>query len=117
MYSWVHVEDTCRIIEWLDEHKELEGTFNCCSPNPVNNNVFMKTLRKITHTKFGLPAFEWMLQIGAKLIGTETELILKSRWVLPTKITEAGFQFKYPLLEDALKDIILKTPRKKYHLF
>ena len=117
MYSWVHVEDTCRIIEWLEEHKELEGTFNCSSPNPVNNNVFMKTLRKVTHTKFSLPAYKWMLQMGAKIIGTETELILKSRWVLPTKILQTGFQFQYAVLEDAIKNIISKIPRKKYHLF
>ena len=117
MYSWVHVEDTCRMIEWLGEHKELEGTFNCSSPNPVSNNVFMKTLRKVTGVKFGLPAFEWMLKIGAGLIGTETELILKSRWVLPTKILQTGFQFQYAMLEDAFKNIISKTARKKYHLF
>ena len=58
-----------------------------------------------------------MLKIGAILIGTETELILKSRWVLPAKILETGFTFKYPLLKDALADIIGKVPRKQYHLF
>ena len=117
MYSWVHVEDSCRMIEWIYEHPEIEGTYNCSSPGAVTNEIFMATLRKVTGYKIGLPAYKWMLKIGAALIGTETELILKSRWVLPTKITKAGFQFKYALLEDALKDIILKTPRKKYHLF
>ena len=117
MYSWVHVEDSCRMIEWIYEHPEIEGTYNCSNPGAVTNEMFMATLRKVTGYKIGLPAYKWMLKIGAALIGTETELILKSRWVLPTKITQAGFQFKYPLLEDALKDIILKTPRKKYHLF
>ena len=117
MYSWVHLEDTCRMIEWLYENKELEGTFNCCSPNPVSNEQFMSTLRKVTNTKFGLPAYKWMLRIGALLIGTEAELVLKSRWVIPTKILETGFSFKYPLLEDALKEIISKVQRKQYHLF
>jgi len=117
MYSWVHVEDTCRMIEWISGNKSMEGTYNCSSPNAVANDVFMNTLRKVTGHKFGLPAYEWMLKIGAALIGTETELILKSRWVLPTKMLQSGFQFKYPLLEDAFKDIISKTPRKKYHLF
>jgi uncharacterized protein len=117
MYSWVHVEDTCRMIEWLVEHDELEGTFNCSSTDPITNKMFMQTLRKVTNTKVGLPAYEWMLKIGAAIIGTETELILKSRWVLPTKILQTGFQFKYALLEDALKNIISKTPRKQYHLF
>jgi uncharacterized protein len=117
MYSWVHVEDTCRMIEWLAENKELEGTFNCSSPAPVTNKIFMQTLRTVTGCKFGLPAYEWMLKIGAAIIGTETELILKSRWALPTKILQTGFKFKYPLLEDAIKVIISKTPRKQYHLF
>ena len=61
MYSWVHAEDVCRIIDWLEEHKELEGSFNCSSPNAVTNNTFMATLRRMTNTKLGLPAFEWML--------------------------------------------------------
>lgn len=117
MYSWIHVEDTCRMIEWIDEHDELEGTYNCCSPNAVTNKVFMQTLRKVTGTKIGLPAYKWMLKIGARLIGTEPELILKSRWVLPAKIVQIGFKFKYLLLEDAFKDIISKTPRRRYHLF
>ncbi len=117
MYSWVYIEDTCRMIDWISEHPELEGTYNCCSPNPVPNKEFMQTLCKATGHKIALPAYTWMLKIGATLIGTETELILKSRWVLPTKILQTGFQFRYPLLKDAIKDIISKTPRKKYHLF
>ena len=117
MYSWVHVTDTCRMIAWIAEHAELEGTFNCVSPNAVTNYEFMKTLRKVTGTSIGLPAYKWMLTIGAKLIGTEPELILKSRWVLPTKILQSRFTFKYAVLEDAFKEIVSKTPRRKYHLF
>jgi len=117
MFSWVHIEDICRMIEWIFDHKEIEGTYNCCSPNPVSNNEFMQTLRKATGNKFGLPAFKWMLAIGAPVIGTELELILKSRWVVPTKILETGFTFKYPLLKDALNEIIKKVPRSHYHLF
>jgi len=114
MYSWVHIEDTCRIIEWLFEQEQLEGTFNCSSPNPVKNEQFMDTLRKVTDTAFGLPATEWMLKFGAKLIGTETELVLKSRWVIPSKLLEAGYNFKYNHLEEALQNIIEQTPRKQY---
>lgn len=117
MYSWVHIEDSCRMIEWLYEHKELEGIFNCSSPNPVTNEVFMKTLREVTNIRFGLPAFEWMLNLGSFFIGTETELVLKSRWVIPTKISESGFQFKYGLLKDALRNVIANTPPKQYRLF
>ncbi len=117
MYSWVHIEDTCRMIEWIEAHDTIDGTYNCSSPNPVTNASFMQTLRKVTGHHFGLPAYEWMLKPGAALIGTETELILKSRWVIPARILETGFQFKYPLLKEAFEDIISKVPRKQYHLF
>jgi len=117
MYSWVHIEDVCRMIDWVIDHNELAGVYNCASPNTVTNNEFMKTLKQVTGYTFGLPAQEWILKIGAGIIGTETELILKSRWVLPTKIQESGFQFKYPLLTDALTNIISKVPKKQYRLF
>ncbi|HEY5970230.1 MAG TPA: TIGR01777 family oxidoreductase [Chitinophagaceae bacterium] len=117
MYSWVHIEDTCRMIEWIYDHKEMSGTYNSSSPNPVTNEEFMRIFRKVTGHVIGLPAYKWVLQIGAPLIGTELELVLKSRWVLPTRILETGFQFKHPLLEKALFDIISKVPRKQYHLF
>ncbi|MES2775164.1 MAG: TIGR01777 family oxidoreductase [Bacteroidota bacterium] len=117
MYSWVHVLDVCRMMEWTFENKEAEGVFNCSSPNPLPNAVFMQTLRKACGVNFGLPASKWMLKIGAAIIGTETELILKSRWVVPTRALEAGFKFQYPLLGDALREIVAKTPRRKYSLF
>jgi len=117
MYSWIHIEDTCRMIEWIFENEEIEGTYNCCSPYPVTNQEFMYLLRKTTGKKFGLPAPVWLLKAGALLIGTETELLLKSRWVVPTKILATGFQFKYSKLADAFTDIVNETPRKVYNLF
>lgn len=117
LYSWVHIADVCRMVEWMQEHKELEGVYNCAAPFPVTNDFFMKTLRRVTGTRIGLPAYQWMLRMGAWLIGTEKELLLKSRWVLPTKLLETGFVFQYPQLEEALKEIVQKTDRKKYHLF
>jgi NAD dependent epimerase/dehydratase family enzyme len=101
----------------MSEHHDLEGVFNCTSPNPVNNEVFMRTLRDITNQRIGLPATAFILKIGAALIGTETELILKSRWVLPTKLLESGFRFKHGYLEEALKSIVRDTPKSSYHLF
>jgi uncharacterized protein (TIGR01777 family) len=117
MYSWIHIEDTCRIIEWLFDHDEMKGTYNCVAPVAVTNKEFMRILRKVTGHKFGLPAYEWMLRLGAPLIGTEVELVLKSRWVIPTRLLESGYRFKFPQLEEALTDIILKVPRRQYHLF
>jgi NAD dependent epimerase/dehydratase family enzyme len=106
MYSWIHAEDLCRIVEWCYDHKEMEGAYNCASPNAVTNSHFMRTLRNMTGHKIGLPAFTWMLEAGAALIGTETELILKSRWVFPEKLLQSGFRFRYNNVENALKEII-----------
>ena len=77
----------------------------------------MKLLRQATGHKFGLPAFSWMLKLGGVVIGTEPELVLKSRWVLPTRIQETGFRFRYDTLEEALEEIVRKTPRSAYQLF
>jgi uncharacterized protein len=117
MFSWVHIEDVCRAVEWCYEHTDLEGVYNCAAPTPVSNDTLMSTMRKITGHKIGLPACKWMLEFGAALIGTETELILKSRWVLPAKFLQAGFRFKYEKVDDAIKEIVAQTPRKAYHLF
>lgn len=117
MYSWVHVDDVCRAVEWMFTHSDMEGVYNCTSPNPVSNELFMKTLRKVTKHKIGIPAIKPLLKIGAALIGTEPELLLKSRWVLPVRLQETGFQFKYIHLEDALKAIVHEIPEKRYHLF
>jgi uncharacterized protein len=117
MYSWVHIADVCRMVEWIDGHDDIEGVYNCCSPHPVSNSEFMQTLRRATGHRIGLPAYTWMLKMGAAIIGTETELLLKSRWVVPTKMLQTGFQFTYPDLTDAFKDIVRNTSRKQYHLF
>ena len=77
MYSWVHIEDTCRMIEWIYDHKEIEGTYNCSSPNPVTNEEFMKIFRKVTGHIIGLPAYKWMLQIGAPLNRNRTRTCFK----------------------------------------
>ena len=117
MYSWVHIEDVCRMIEWLNEKKDAEGIYNCVAPDAVTNAAFMQTLRRITGHKVGLPAPAWMLELGAWLIGTETELMLKSRWVIPKRATLEGFDFKFNTLEKAIQHIIAGMPRKSYHLF
>lgn len=117
MYSWVHVEDVCRVIEWMWDNKEEEGVYNVSAPHPVTNKKFMQTVRKHAGHLFGLPAYEWMLRIGAAVMGTETELLLKSRWVLPTKLLQKGFVFRHPELDGAVKDIIAQLPRRTYHLF
>ena len=116
-YSWVHAEDLCQVIEHCYGQKSMEGIYNVAAPHPVTNKTFMDTLRKITGHVIGLRAYTWMLEFGATLIGTETELILKSRRVVPARLLQSGFGFKYDTVEKALAAIVQNTPRKAYHLF
>jgi uncharacterized protein (TIGR01777 family) len=105
-FSWIHIEDLKNIILFIQANTDMNGVYNCASPEPVTNEIFMKLLRKEMKMPFGLSSPKWLLEIGAVLIQTETELILKSRWVLPERLTNKGFQFKYPHLDDALKNIL-----------
>lgn len=104
MFSWVHIEDVARVIDFLEQHPELDGPLNVAAPNPVDNREFMASVRRVLNAPFGLPAFRWMLEIGSLGIRTESELVLKSRWVLPARLQAAGFEFVYPDLEPALRD-------------
>lgn len=103
-FSWVHIDDIARIIDFVEQHPELAGPINAAAPNPVDNTTFMATVRSVLGVRFGPPMPRWMLELGAIGIRTETELILKSRWVLPGKLTDAGFAFEYPTLEPALRE-------------
>jgi uncharacterized protein (TIGR01777 family) len=103
--SWIHEEDFCRVIEWVIEHDDLTGPINLAAPNPLTNAEMMQLVRKECGAPFGLPATEWMLEIGAFFLRTETELIIKSRRVVPGKLSASGFQFHFPQLEDALRNL------------
>lgn len=103
-FSWIHVEDIARIIDFLEETPALDGPVNASSPNPVDNAEFMATVRRVLGVRIGPPMPRWMLELGAIGIRTETELILKSRWVLPEKLLAAGFTFRHPTLEDAVRE-------------
>lgn len=104
--SWVHLDDFIAGIQWIIDHPELEGTINIASPNPRTNVDFMRILRLVARQPIGLPATRWMLEIGAFFLRTETELLLKSRRVVPTRLLESGFQFRYPELYPALDNIV-----------
>lgn len=106
MFSWIHIEDLFNIILFFQSHKELKGVFNSSSPNPIDNKTLMKTFRQSMKTKIGFSSPAWLLKIGAAIIKTEPELILKSRWVVPEKLLESGYTFKYPTLDIALKNIL-----------
>lgn len=104
--SWIHEEDFCRAVEWIIEHENLTGVVNLAAPNPVPNAEFMATIRKACGAPFGLPATRWMLEIGAFFLRTETELLIKSRRVVPGKLLADGFVFLHPQLLTAIDQLI-----------
>lgn len=93
--SWIHEVDFVRAVLWLIEHEEIKGVVNLAAPAPLPNAEFMRALREAWGMPIGLPAFEWMLAIGAFFLRTETELILKSRRVVSARLAEHGFTFQY----------------------
>jgi uncharacterized protein (TIGR01777 family) len=103
--SWIHDQDFVRAIYWLIEHDELEGTINLAAPNPAPNSEFMRALRSAWGISFGLPATELMLEVGAFFLRTETELVLKSRRVIPGRLTQSKFIFKFPTWAAAARDL------------
>ncbi|TYS70848.1 TIGR01777 family protein [Sutcliffiella horikoshii] len=106
MFSWVHIEDVYRIMLFIRERKDLQGVFNCSAPNPISNKHFMAEMREKMNRNMGLSSPRWMLEIGAVVIRTETELILKSRWVIPERLEKEDYQFKYPKIDEALAEIL-----------
>jgi uncharacterized protein (TIGR01777 family) len=101
-FSWVHENDVTGVIDFLIERKELEGIFNVSAPNPIQNSEFMQRVRSVVKMRFGLPAPIWALKIGVWLLRTETELILKSRWVIPTRLVNEGYKFKVENVKQAI---------------
>jgi len=105
--SWIHEFDFIRSVFWLIDH-DLSGPVNLSSPNPLPNADFMRILRKVARIPIGLPATRWMLELGAILLKTETELILKSRRVVPSRLLASGFKFQFPTWEQAAEDLMIR---------
>lgn len=103
--SWIHELDFARAVDFIIQ-KELKGKINIVSPKPIKNNEFMRKLRRAIKIPFGIPTPRPILKLGAKLIGTESELVLKSRNVIPEILMQNGFQFEYPTIEKTLKHIL-----------
>jgi uncharacterized protein (TIGR01777 family) len=105
MVSWIHIDDFCRSIDFIIKNKELRGPINITAPHPISNNTLMSKLRKSMSMPFGISTSRIMLEIGSYLIRTETELLLKSRWVLPSILINKGFKFSFPDIDAALSDL------------
>ncbi|EAR24718.1 cell-division inhibitor [marine actinobacterium PHSC20C1] len=104
-FSWVHLDDVVRVIRFVRDTDTIAGAINVASPNPSDNRTLMGILRRAAGMPFGLPAWRWMLEPAMMVLRTEPELILKSRWVVPGTLTEAGFTFEHPDLADAIAEI------------
>ena len=104
--SWIHHRDFVRAIAWIIEHEDLAGAINLASPNPLPNAAFMLELRRAAGAKIGLPATVWMIEIGTRLMQTESELVLKSRRVVPSKLLKSGFEFQFPRWREAAGDLV-----------
>ena len=104
--SWIHDADFLASIEYLIEHEEFDGVVNLASPNPLPNCDFMRALRKAWGMPIGLPASAWMLEVGSIFLRTETELVLKSRRVVPKRLLDSGFQFRFPEWPAAAQDLV-----------
>lgn len=105
--SWIHEKDFARAVAFILE-KEIIGVVNLVAPKPNTNRDFMRILRKVINPPFGIPINTFLLEMGAFLIRTETELILKSRNVIPKRLLEEGFEFEFATLEPALKNLLKK---------
>jgi uncharacterized protein (TIGR01777 family) len=107
--SWIHDADFVAAVRWLIDHEDIDGVVNVAAPHPVPNAEFMGELRRACGIRFGLPSAMWMLEVGAFFMRTETELILKSRRVIPVRLLEHGFDFKYPRWRDAVRDLCARS--------
>ncbi len=104
--SWIHVEDYFRILLFVMEHESISGPLNCTSPQPVANKIFQKKLREALHVPFGIPAPKFAIHLGAALINTEASLILNSSYLLPKRLTDAGFTFSFPEISATFKNLL-----------
>ena len=103
--SWTHDRDFVRAVYWLIEHDKVDGAVNLAAPHPLPNADFMRALREAWGMRLGLPASAWMLEVGTWLLRSETELVLKSRRVVPGRLVQQGFAFEFPIWAEAARDL------------
>ena len=111
--SWVHELDFVRAIRWLIDRDTLDGPVNLAAPHPLPNKEFMRALRKAWGRRVGLPAPRWMLEAGAFFLRTETELVLKSRRVVPGRLLDAGFVFEFPSWPAAAAELFARWRQRR----
>jgi uncharacterized protein (TIGR01777 family) len=111
--SWIHGDDFVRAVAFLLERNDLEGPFNLAAPGPVGQGELMRSLRAAWGRRFGLPASRLMAEAGALALRTDTELLLKSRRVVPRRLLDAGFAFTHPQWDEAARDLAARARRDR----
>jgi NAD dependent epimerase/dehydratase family enzyme len=109
-FSWIHLDDVLGAIRFINETESLSGPVNLSSPNPSDNRTLMAELRRAVRMPVGLPAPRWLLEPALWVLRNEAELVLKSRWVLPERLTAAGYTFRRPDLRAAIDDAVRRRP-------
>jgi uncharacterized protein (TIGR01777 family) len=106
--SWIHGHDFVEAVKFLIAREDLSGAINLCAPHPLPNREFLAALSRLLGRRLAIPVPGWMLEIGTFFLRTETELILKSRRVVPRRLLEAGFVFHHPHWPEAAKDLMAR---------
>lgn len=112
-FSWIHLDDLLAAVRFIDEHESLAGPLNLAAPGTSTNRTLMAVLRRTGRLPFGLPAPRWLLETGMIVLRQESELVLKSRWVVPARLLDAGFTFRWPDLDDAVADLVPSGRRNR----
>jgi len=113
-FSWLHEADWCGIVEYALFNQGIQGVYNAAAPNPVTNKSLMQQLRRTYRRTWGLPQNARLVKLGAKLVGTEAELVLKSRKVVPQRLQQSGYVFQYATISHALSALKQKSIGKRY---
>jgi NAD dependent epimerase/dehydratase family enzyme len=100
------IDDVIRAIRFIDIHENITGPVNVSTPGVSDNTKLMAALRRAVRMPIGIPAPRWLLEIGMIVLQQESELVLKSRWVTPEKLTDAGFEFRWTDIDAATKALL-----------
>jgi uncharacterized protein (TIGR01777 family) len=111
--SWIHELDFARAVEFLIARDDIDGIVNIASPTPLPNREFMAGLREAYGMPNGIPAPAPLLEIAAFFHRTETELLLKSRRVVPARLLAAGFDFEFPDWQAAAEDLVTRWRERR----
>lgn len=110
--SWIHEHDFVRAVEFLIDRGDIAGPVNLAAPHPLPQRAFMRTLRSAWGVPVGLPATKWMAEVGAFALRTDTELLLKSRRVVPGRLDQAGFDFQYTQWPQAADELVRRVRKR-----